>query len=131
MMKRNILDVVLDTRLIGVILLVLSIGMGWYGYTKVHGSEVDILTFLEDYYANVSSELASIAVTVIIIDALQRRRDKSQSDFDERDRLFRDLRSGIRDMSVRAYRELLERRWLHNGFCGAQNCTMQNLKVVT
>lgn len=70
----------------GIGLLILSLVLGISGYVRLHG-HFDLMTFLNDYYANISTELGSIAITVVIIDHLARWRDK----YEEENRARREL----------------------------------------
>lgn len=62
---------------VGIILLLLALGLGIWGYIRLNG-DFDMDTFVEDFYANISGELGSIGITVIVIDQLNRRREKKE-----------------------------------------------------
>jgi len=83
--------------LIGIVLLALSLASGIIGYIQVHGA-FDLLTFLSDFYANISAELGSIAITVIVIDSFNKRR----SDHELKARLVREARSRDNSTAVSA-----------------------------
>lgn len=63
------------TRIIGAIVLAASLLIGVLGYINQHNDGVKPNSFVADFYANVATELASIAITVLIIDALNERRE--------------------------------------------------------
>jgi len=60
-----------------IFLLLLAIISSVRGYNFLHG-EFDLNKIATDFYANVSSELGSIAITVLVIDQLNRRRDAKE-----------------------------------------------------
>jgi uncharacterized protein YjbI with pentapeptide repeats len=62
---------------VGFIMLVFAIGLGVWGYSRLH-SHFDLEVFLQDFYANLTGELGSIGITVIVIDQLNRRREKTE-----------------------------------------------------
>ena len=66
-------------------LLILAIVSGIIGYANQHPGAFDLGEFLRDYYANISTEFASIAITVLIIDGLNRRRDRISEEVRERE----------------------------------------------
>jgi uncharacterized protein YjbI with pentapeptide repeats len=72
--RLNLFDVLFDVRTIGLILGLLAAGSALYGYQRLHGT-FDLLTLIGDFYANVSAELGSIAITVLIVDRLNQRRE--------------------------------------------------------
>jgi uncharacterized protein YjbI with pentapeptide repeats len=93
------------------VLLLTSIVVGVVGYLHQH----DYLylgkilgQILTDYYANVSTELASIAITVLVIDILNERRGDQQL----LEQLLLDLGGLDNGMALRALRELKARNWI-------------------
>ena len=62
-------------------------------------------------WANVGTELASIAITVLLIDKLIQRRDMEMN----KTRLIRDFCSEVRDAAIRALEELRAHGWLYDG----------------
>lgn len=124
---------------VGVVLLALALGSGLYGYGQIHGGPIQFGTFLSDFYANISSELASIAITVLIIDNLNRRREvreakaraeerKRQQEEDLKLALLRRLASSVNAEAKRAAEELRDHGWLFDGTCVGANLTKADLK---
>jgi hypothetical protein len=72
--KLHLPDILLDVRTIGLILGLLAFGSAAYGYIRLHDT-FDLLTLIGDFYANISAELGSIAITVLIVDRLNQRRE--------------------------------------------------------
>lgn len=111
-----------------VALLLLGIGLisGVAGYISQHPDGFVLREFLADYYANVSSEMVSIAITVLIIDTLDRRRDEKERRAREHAReqmkrqryqseLIRQMGSKINRDARRAIEALRAEGWLENG----------------
>ncbi len=104
---RRIMDYVLEVRRFGVVLLLLSLISGIYGYS-IHNRNPDGTVnwswrqFVTEYYANISSELGSVAVTVLIIDYLNDRRQKQE----EKLRLIRQMGSTEHGLAMTAVEEL-------------------------
>ena len=92
--------------LVAIFLLVLSIFIAVDGYFTIH-STVDLLAIVTDFYANISAELGSIAVTVIIIDQLNRRRDREERKL----ALFRQAKSRSNDFAVDALDQIQQEDW--------------------
>ncbi len=76
---------------------------------------LDPFTFIkktfDDFYANVGTELASIAITVLIIDRMHRLRD----DENERAALILQMGSPDHAFAIEAVRMLAAQNWLKNG----------------
>ena len=121
-MKR-LLDRWLTTQRVGWVLLALGLISGISGHLSQHGGRFDLHSFVGDFYANVSSELASIAITVLIIDGLNRRRDERSQTTRERDQLTRQLGSNVNEVARRAAEELRAHGWLVDG--SLQECDLR------
>jgi uncharacterized protein YjbI with pentapeptide repeats len=94
---------------IGMFLLIFGILIGILGY-------LDKLDFLprkltENFYANAVSELVGIAITVLVIDALNGRRERRQL----KEQLIRDMSGIVHDFSLRAVSEMRATGWLYDG----------------
>lgn len=92
---------------VGLALLVVSLATGIYGYWVVNvlppdGAGWNWSQFFMDYYANISSEAFSVAITVLIIDTLNRRRAKQE----ERGRLIRQMGNKENGIALQAAEEL-------------------------
>lgn len=111
--------------IVGVSLLIMSFLIGIYGYQALH-ENFEWMTFIGDYYANISAELGSIAITVIVIDQLNRRRDdkrhreekesaRQNKEKEIRSKLTIQLSSRNNALSMNSIKELRERGWLTDG----------------
>ena len=65
-----------STALFGLVILFLGSFIAVRGYSTLHPGEFKFIDLVNDFYANASSELLSIAITVLVIDTLNRRRDE-------------------------------------------------------
>lgn len=81
------------------------------GYSFQHPGGFSWRTLISDLYANLATELMSIAVTVFIIDALNQRRQARL----EKERLIREMASSDNGIALRAARELGQQGNLTNG----------------
>ena len=104
---RQVMDYVLEVRRFGFLLLVLSLLSGIYGYSVDNRNPDGTINwnwsiFVREYYANISSELGSVAVTVLIIDYLNDRRQKQE----EKQRLIRQMGSTEHGLAMNAVEEL-------------------------
>lgn len=104
-------DFWLDVRVIGILLMFLAFGSATFGYVRLHG-DFDLLTMLGDFYANVSAELGSIAITVLIIDTVNRRYDARQRLRESKERLVQEAGSSSHGVAVTAVDTLRKRGWL-------------------
>ena len=109
---------------IGLVLLLLGIFTGARGYFLLHRT-FDFQEFVGDFYANASTELISIAITILVVD----RAYKAQ----ERQRTFKEnliiaLGSRIADVSTGALRELRRYGWLEDGSLRGVDLTGANLQ---
>jgi uncharacterized protein YjbI with pentapeptide repeats len=95
------------------IILALGIGLAIVGFRIQHPSTpITLATLFPDFYANASTTLVGIALTVLIIDALNRRRD----DRLEKIRLIRDMGCGDNGIALRAVVEITENNLHWKGF---------------
>ena len=81
------------------------------GYINQHPEGFSLKAAAADFYANVGAELVSIAVTVLIIDTLHRRRDARS----EKRRLIREMGSPDNGIALRAAREITEHNYHWDG----------------
>jgi uncharacterized protein YjbI with pentapeptide repeats len=105
----------LSVQRVGVILLALSLITGISGYMNQHPEGFDAGLFLSDFYANASTELASIAITVLLIDSLNRRRESRLEESREREQLIRKLGSKVNVAAREAAEDLRAKGWLGDG----------------
>jgi uncharacterized protein YjbI with pentapeptide repeats len=105
----------LTVQRVGVLLLTLALVAGIAGYAIQHPEGFSFQQFVGDFYANVSTELTSIAITVLIIDTLNRRREARLEESREREQLTRQFGSSVNEVAKRASEELRARGWLTDG----------------
>lgn len=106
----KILDRYLSTRFMGALLVAAVIFFGVGGYIIANGNTFDIHALAQDFYANVTAELASISVTILIIDRLNERRQSKE----EKQRLIAQMGSPYNQVAVEAVRILRTRNWLQS-----------------
>ena len=99
------------TRLVGFCLLLFSLCLGVLGFMKTHPRDLCFSNLVTDFYANISTELASIAITVLIIDYLNERREQRKL----LGSLMREMRSEDNGFALRAVVELRAHGWLSDG----------------
>ncbi|RJP52207.1 MAG: pentapeptide repeat-containing protein [Anaerolineaceae bacterium] len=73
------------------------------GFAIQYPDGFNLKQFINDFYANAGTELISIAITVLIIDTLNRR----QADKFEKRRLLRELSSSHNEIALRALKEIM------------------------
>lgn len=98
-------------RKVGVVMLIAAILAGVAGYAQHHPGPFSFSAFMDDFYANISTELISLSVTVLVIDALTYRREAQ----DRRARLIRELRNKDNALAQRAADDLRAYGWLLDG----------------
>lgn len=114
----------LTPRMAALAMLVLGIVVIVVGFRVQHpDTPLTLITLLPDFYANVSTTLVGIALTVLIIDALNRRRD----DRLEKRRLIRDMGCGDNGIALRAVVEITESNLHRKGFL--RNCSLTRAKL--
>lgn len=92
---------------VGLYLLIFALLMAVIGFRAIHGT-FDVLTFLEDFYANLSTELGSIAITVIVIDRLNREREARERREQEKINRQRERRERSWHQQQQARRDALQ-----------------------
>ena len=114
-------------RIAGTVLLVLAILVGIFGYLNerelLYLAETtrQILKYLS---ANVSTELASLAITILFVDALYECRERER----EKRRLILQMGSPDNAFAVEAVRALQSHGWLHDGSLKGANLGRANLQ---
>lgn len=118
----------ITSQRVGVILLTLAVLTGIAGYRSMHSSPFSLGDFLADYYANASTELTSIAITVLLIDTLNRRREERASRQHEMEQLRRQLGSRVNEVASHAAEELRAEGWLTDGTLQSDDLRFANLE---
>jgi len=124
----TIVDSWLSAQRVAWVLLLLALVSGILGYAHQHPGGFDLGEFLRDFYANISTEFASIAITVLIIDGLNRRRDRISEETREREQLVRQLGSNVNEVARRAAEELRAHGWLTDGTLQECDLRVANLE---
>ncbi|MEO1287753.1 MAG: pentapeptide repeat-containing protein, partial [Chloroflexota bacterium] len=83
---------------VGKMMLAIALFVAVAGALYWHGGMPDLRTLTGDFYANVSSELASIVITVFVLDRLNQRRAKE----DHKLELFRQAKSDSNNSAIYA-----------------------------
>lgn len=107
-------------------LLVIGLFVGIFGYINQHPGEFIFSQFIEDFYANGSSELISIAFTVLLIDSLNNWRQEEKL----RQQFIGELRSDDRSTVLKAIKELKARRWFYDGSLAGEKLTQADISEV-
>lgn len=111
-------------RRAGVLMLIGAVVIALTGYARQHPGDVSFRAFVGDFYANISTELASIAITVLIIDALNYRREKQ----DQKTRLLGEVRNRDNGLALRALEEMRAFGWIVDGTLVQANLWGANLE---
>lgn len=105
----RLLDAVTAERL-GVMLAILGVVVTIAGQLDQYGA-LNLRQAFRDLYANIGTDFITIALTVLLIDRLNRRREARQF----RERLIREMGSRDNGTALRAVDELRARGWLADG----------------
>lgn len=116
-----------DVSHMGFLLVILAIVVILGGALLQYNDSISIRSLAIDLWANVGTELISIAITVLIIDALNRRRDKQAEERQEKRRLFRELKSELPAVALRAIEEMRANGWTSDGTLAESNLSGANL----
>lgn len=96
---------------VGIILGIFAFISIKFGYYYLYGNNLSLHNLVNDLYANIGTEFASIAITILIIDYLSDRR----SDKNLKEQLAREM--GLKDnaFATKAVKELRAHGWLTDG----------------
>lgn len=98
-------------RLVGFFVFLSAIVIAKLGFIHQYSGNFVPNDAVGDFYANISTELASIAITIIVIDALNEWRQNREL----KQQLIRDMASADNGLAIRASRELEAHGWLSDG----------------
>lgn len=98
------------TAVIGLLFLVAAIVVAVIGQYSTR-QRLDVRGFFGDFYTNISTDLISIAVTVLIIDTLNQRR----ADTERKRQRIREMRSPDNGIALAALNELRDEGWAEDG----------------
>ena len=90
---------------LGISFLVLSILIMIGGHIFMY-NKFSITKFIEDFYANIGSELASIAITIMVVDRIVKRQEKRETEEQLKYRLLIDLHSPVNEVANNAVHDL-------------------------
>lgn len=93
-------------RMVGLLMGLFGLSIAIFGTVYKGPVALDIV---QAFYANVSTEAMSIAITIILIDWLHERRDARQS----KERLVRQMRTPDNGLALQAIEELRAEGWLN------------------
>lgn len=106
-MLSNLIDKI-NLNIVGLILLLLAIFWGWLSYSPQ--------SFVIDFGPNLSTELGSIALTILIIDSLNRRHAQKEEQIKQlKLKLIQQLGQSNNALALDANKKLLENGWLTDG----------------
>ena len=106
----DFLSIITNVRWFGFLLFLLSISFGVTGYLSQHKS-FSMSSLWGDFYANISTELVSIAITVLFVDFLYSRKSKEEL----KKQLIREMGNANNVIALRAVNELRAHGWLRDG----------------
>ncbi len=91
-------------------------------------TEKDIQVISIDLSTNLVAEIMGIALTVLVIDRLSRKRDDRESQDKLKSQLMRDLGGTQNQFSIKAARDMSAHGWLHDGSLDNYNLFEANLE---
>lgn len=100
-----------SVRRVALTLLIVGLIWGIWGYIDLHPGTISLTEFQIDFYANISIELLSISITVLVIDSLYRRGAIKRKKED----LILQMGSHENAFAKEAARRLEVRGWLTDG----------------
>lgn len=98
------------TAVLGLLFLLAAVVVAVIGQFSTH-QQLDVRSFFGDFYTNISTDLISIAVTVLIIDTLNQRR----ADTERKRQRIREMRSPDNGIALAALSELRDEGWVEDG----------------
>jgi hypothetical protein len=102
---------IITVRKLGALFFTLSIAVGLFGYLNQYGGLYQPSPIVADFYAGISTDLASIAITILIIDYISEKRADEQL----KAQLIREMAGSNNGIALRAINELRARGWLQDG----------------
>lgn len=109
---------------VALLLLLVSLAVGTFGYLLENGIMFDLMTLNSDFYANISTELLSISITVLVIERLIRKREETEL----KRQLVRELKSNDNATALRALEELNAHDWSRHGAIRRAHLLRANFK---
>lgn len=124
--SRHSLEIFLNPSSFAAIMLVASFVVALLGYLCSRSSTCSLRALASDLYPNIATELASIAVTILVVARLVERSEAKL----EKARLIRQLRSKDPAFSSIAAEELRAHGWLADGSLASADLAGANLTRV-
>ncbi len=112
-----------DLQNIAFLMMGLSVLIGILGFS-VQNDFFSLKGLSNDFYANISTELLSISITVLVIDRLIKKRDISEL----KKQLVREVKSKDNAIAVRALQELITQKWAKKGALRGAHLLFANLR---
>lgn len=112
-----------DLQNIAFLMMGLSVLIGISGFS-VQYEFFSLKELNNNFYANISTELLSISITVLVIDKLIKKRDISEL----KKQLVREVRSKDNAIAVRALQELITQKWAKKGALRGAHLLYANLQ---
>ena len=100
-----------STKLAGRLMFGVGLLIILIGSTSLYPEGFSLQNFIADFYANASTELISIAITILIIDAINERRTKEH----DLENLKWEMGSQDNLVAISAIQKLRGRKWLMDG----------------
>lgn len=113
-----------DVRRVAVLLLGFALLIGTVGYLNQQNKIPVHLPVFADFYANITTDLLSIALTVLVIDSLNERRATKK----EKQNLILQMSSPTNSIALEAVRILRMQGWLTDGTLHGANLLRANLQ---
>jgi hypothetical protein len=113
------------SSVIGVAILLIGLLIIAIGQVRRHGW--DFAGLFDDMYTNLGSELFGIALVILFVDSLSRRRETSRLKL----QLVRELSSTDHSLTARAVLELEAQGWLYDGTLAGATLSGTNLSGAT
>lgn len=120
----NRLSFLFEIHFIAYFFLAIAVIIGLFGYLFEHKLIFNFTTFSNAFYANISTELISISITVLVIERLIRKREENEL----KRQLVRELRSTDSAITMRALDELNARGWSIEGVIRRAHLLRANFK---
>lgn len=98
-------------RIVATFFLAVAIFVTVFGYVLTHGGTFNLITFVQDFYANAGVEMFSIAITVLVVDRLNERQTIREHKWE----LIVQMGSPDHAFAVEAVRIIRLKGWLTDG----------------
>lgn len=115
--------------LFGLLILVMAVSLEIYDQDIANGN-IDLRQIGENLLETIRNDFLGIAVAILIIDYLARRRERRLKTSEDKERIIRDLRSGIPEFAQRAAKEMITKHWLYDGSLKGMDLSDVDLRKV-